>query len=199
MKKIGLLGGTFDPVHNGHLIISEYLYEELDLDEIWFIPAHIHPLKDNNGISDAGHRLSMLQLAVADNDHFKISELEISREGVSYTVDTLDQLHKTYRDIDPRFFYFIGMDNVNDLPRWKKPWQILENCQVVAFGRPGFKPDPAVEEYLPHIRFIHVPLLEISSTLIRKRVTEENSVRYLVPEAVRKYISDHGLYRSPGK
>lgn len=199
MKKIGLLGGTFDPVHNGHLIICEYLRDELNLDEIWFIPARIHPLKDNTGISDPEHRLNMLRQAVSDNEYFKVSEIEISREGVSYTVDTLKELHRVYRDISPQFYYFIGMDNVNDLSRWKEPWQILKSCQVVAFGRPGFEPESSVAAFLPSIKFVHTPLLEISSTLIRNRVRDGHSVKYLVPETVRKYIAEQGLYLSAGK
>lgn len=199
MKKIGLLGGTFDPVHNGHLIISEFLRDELNLDEIWFIPAKIHPLKDNVDISKASARLKMLQLAIADNPCFKVCDIELSREGISYTVDTLHQLIRTYRHISPQFYYFIGMDNVNELPRWKEPQEILKMCQVVAFGRPGFKPAESVSEFIPDIHFINVPLLEISSTIIRQRVKEDHSIKYLVPDGVASYIKEQGLYSRSGK
>ena len=196
MKKIGLLGGTFDPVHNGHLIISEYLREELSLDEIWFIPARIHALKKNQNISPAQIRLEMLQLAIADNPCFKINDIELQKDSVSYTVDTLRALEEKYRNLEPDFYFLIGMDNVNDLPRWKNPEEILSRCQMVAFGRPGFKPDESAERYLSSIQFIHVPLLEISSTLIRNRVKNGFSIRYLVPDPVLRYIQENKLYRN---
>jgi len=195
VKKIGLFGGTFDPVHNGHLIIAEFLRDELGLDEIWFIPAKIHPLKNNQEIIPASHRLKMLELAVAGNHRFRVNDVELKREGVSYTIDTLNELMQRYRDISPRFYLFIGMDNVNDLYRWREPHQVLKKSQVVAFGRPGFKPDVKAKEFLPKIKFIHVPLLEISSTFIRERIRNGRSVRYLIPDEVNEYIVRNNLYR----
>lgn len=194
-QKIGLFGGTFDPVHNGHLIIAEYLRDELHLDEIWFIPTGKHPLKDNRQITSVEHRLNMLRLAIADNEKFKISEIEIHRPGISYTIDTLNELTDKYRDSQPRFYYFIGMDNVNELPKWKDPHRILEKCQVVAFGRPGFQPQPEARQFVPRIQFVHVPLLEISSTFVRQRIKEGRSVRYIVPKEVERYIYEKALYR----
>jgi len=199
MRKIGLLGGTFDPIHNGHLIISEYLREELVLDEIWFIPARVHALKNNEIISPPEVRMAMLELAILENKHFKSSDVELVNPRTSYTVDTLESLHKMHSSLNPRFYFFIGMDNVNELPQWKKPTEIFTKCQVIAFGRPGFKPSDEVRPFLPHIQFLHIPLLEISSTLIRKRVEEGKSIRYLVPESVMHYIKENQLYTSPGK
>ena len=193
--QIGLFGGTFDPVHNGHLIIAEFLRDELNLDEIWFIPAKIHPLKNNKEITPASYRLKMLELAVANNNRFRVNDVELRREGVSYTIDTLNELLQQHRDISPRFYLFIGMDNVNDLYRWKEPHQVLEKSQVVAFGRPGFKPDARAKEYLSKIKFIHVPLLEISSTFVRERIRNGRSVRYLIPDEVNEYIEQKNLYR----
>lgn len=195
MKKIGLFGGTFDPVHNGHLIIAEYLRDELGLAEIWFIPAKIHPLKDNHVITGEVHRLKMLELAVADNPLFSVSRVELERDQVSYTIDTLNTLLERYRDLDPKFYFFIGMDNVNDFHRWRQPREILQKCQVVAFGRPGFKPNDTVLEFIPHIKFVHVPLLEISSTFVRQRIRAGRSVRYLVPDRVLLYIQQKQLYK----
>ncbi|GAB4371986.1 MAG: nicotinate-nucleotide adenylyltransferase [Calditrichia bacterium] len=195
MIKIGLLGGTFDPVHNGHLIISEYLRDEFELDEFWFIPAKIHPLKDNKTITPVEQRLKMLELAIADNEHFRICEVELQREGVSYTIDTINQILEENREKSPELYFFIGMDNVNELHRWKSPHEILQKSHVVAFGRPGFTPNQSAEEFLPSIQFIHVPLLEISSTFIRNRIHAGKSVRYLIPSSVEKYIRDNGLYR----
>lgn len=195
MKKIGLFGGTFDPVHNGHLIIAEYLRDELQLDEIWFIPAKIHPLKDNQEITPPHHRLEMLKLAVTDNKFFTVSDMELKREGMSYTVDTIDGVLKSYSKTPPKLYFFIGMDNVNDLHRWKAPEKILKKCQVVAFGRPGFTPDEQAKPFLSSIQFVHVPLLEISSTFVRRRLHHGHTVRYLIPEAVERYIKEKQLYK----
>ena len=194
MRKIGLLGGTFDPVHNGHLIIAEYLRDHLSLEEIWFIPARCHPLKDNVNISPPEIRYRMLQMAIANNPSFKSMDVELKREGVSYTIDTLNYLADKYRTLVPEFYFLIGMDIVNELPRWKDPQQILEKSRVIAFGRPGFKAEEAAKDFLPYIQFIHVPLLEISSSLIRQRCQDGHSIRYLVPEEVREFIVKKKLY-----
>jgi len=199
MKKIGLLGGTFDPIHNGHLIIAEYLRDELLLDEIWFIPTKIHALKENEGISYPEIRNDMLELAISPNKNFKCVDIELTRPGVSYTIDTLELLLENYQRLNPKFYFFIGMDNVNELPRWKDPEMIMAKSQLVAFGRPGFTPSNEVKNLLPQIQFIDVPLLEISSTQIRKRVAEGKSIRYLVPDSVLQYIKENQLYKSPGK
>ena len=119
----------------------------------------------------------------------------MKREGISYTIDTLNYLINKYRYISPKFYFFIGMDNVNDLYRWKEPIQILQKCQVVAFGRPGFKPNEKTKEFLPLIKFVHTPLLEISSTFIRQRILGGHSIRYLIPEPVGEYIREKSLYK----
>lgn len=194
MKKIGLFGGTFDPIHNGHLIIAEYLRDELGLEEIWFVPAKIHPLKNNYEITSPEHRLNMLSLAIQDNPRFKVTEVELQREGISYTIDTIDELFRRHDGLDPQFFFFIGMDNVNELYKWKDPRGILRKAQVVAFGRPGFKADEKAKEFIPLIKFVNVPLLEISSTFIRQRIQKNRSVRYLIPAAVEQYIREKNLY-----
>jgi len=198
-RKIGILGGTFDPIHHGHLVIAEYLRDQLILDEIWFVPTRNHPLKDNQTISAPEVRFEMLQLAVSDNPAFRCSDVELKRAGISYTIDTLRYLAAELKPLDPVFYFLIGMDIVNELPRWKEPLQIMKKSKVIAFGRPGFHPDKLVEVYLPYIQFISVPLLEISSSLIRQRCREGRSIRYLVPEIVRKYIIDKGLYGQQGK
>jgi nicotinate-nucleotide adenylyltransferase len=198
-RKIGILGGTFDPIHNGHLIIAEYLRDQLLLDEIWFIPARHHPLKDNESISPPEVRLQMLQLAISDNPSFKCSDVEINREGISYTIETIDFLMAEFKYLYPELYFLIGMDIVNELYRWKEPMQILQKSKVIAFGRPGFQPTKEAESYLPYIQFIHTPLLEISSSLIRQCCREGRSIRYLVPEIVRKFIIDMGLYGQWGK
>jgi nicotinate-nucleotide adenylyltransferase len=197
MKKIGLLGGTFDPIHYGHLIISEYLRDLLKLAEIWFIPTKIHPLKSNDNITCDEYRVEMLELAIENNQYFKCCKIEIERGDISYTIDTIDQLYKDFKQIEPVFYLFIGMDNVNELDRWKEPMHIIRRTQVIAFGRPGFKTNKSSEKFLPYLKFIEVPLLEISSTDIRNRVREGKSVRYLVPDPVRTIIEQKGLYKQP--
>lgn len=195
MKKIGLFGGTFDPVHCGHLIIAEFLREDLVLDEVWFIPAKIHPLKSNQRITAEEHRLTMLQLAIADNPFFRVEEIELNRPNTSYTILTINELKKKYREISPEFYFFMGMDNVNQLYRWKEPMQLVRKCTVVAFGRPGIKQNKYSEKFLAHIRFVETPLVEISSTMIRNRLRENRSVRYFLPKAVGEFIEKNNLYK----
>ncbi len=194
-RKIGLFGGTFDPVHNGHLIIAEYLRDELKLDEVWFIPTKLHPFKSSQLISSDYDRMEMLKLAISSNPYFRTSDVEIKRPGVSYTIDTINELNQKYADQSAKFFFFMGMDNVNEFYRWKSPQQILEKCQVVAFGRPGFVPNKHAKPFLHYIQFIQVPLLEISATFIRQRVKEGRSIRYLVPDKVIDYIKKKQLYK----
>ena len=192
--KIGLFGGTFDPVHFGHLLIAEYIREELGLDHILFIPTHRHPLKNNSSLSSPAQRLEMVKLATADNPHFEVSDIELREEKTSYTVDTLRELNRQYGAHAPRFYFLLGMDNVNQLHLWKEPEALVKLCQIVAFGRPGFEPVSAARPFLPHITFLSIPLLEISSTEIRERVRRGKSIRYLVPDAVISFIRKNKLY-----
>jgi len=192
--KIGLFGGTFDPVHFGHLLIAEYIREELNLDHILFIPTHRHPLKDNKSLSSAVQRLEMIKIATADNPHFEVSDIELRDEKTSYTVDTLRELRRQYGENKPRFYFLLGMDNVNQLHLWKEPGELVKLCQIVAFGRPGFEPVAAARPFIPHITFLSIPLLEISSTEIRERIRKGKSIRYLVPDEVIAYIRKHKLY-----
>ncbi|MFZ0389714.1 MAG: nicotinate-nucleotide adenylyltransferase [Calditrichia bacterium] len=193
MKKIGIFGGTFDPVHNGHLIIAEFLRDELKLQEIWFIPAKVHPLKENKTISSAADRLQMLEMAVENNSCMKVSTIELERQGTSYTIDTLNALK--HQNPDCQFYFFMGMDNINELHQWKNGLELVQQCRMIAFGRPGFQPRDSAKPYLPHIQFVHVPLLEISSTFIRQRWKADHSIRYLVPAVVEAYIRDQKLYK----
>jgi nicotinate-nucleotide adenylyltransferase len=195
MKNIGLFGGTFDPIHIGHLIIAEFLRNELNLNEVWFIPAKIHPLKSNPSITKEKYRLEMLKMALSDNPHFCIDEVELKRKEVSFTTNTLDLLLQRYKEILPKFYFFIGMDNLNQLYRWKEPISILKKCQVVAFGRPGFTPSQTTNRFIPYIKFVQMPLIDISSSMIRKRIKLGLSVKYLVPEIIIKYIEEKQLYK----
>jgi nicotinate-nucleotide adenylyltransferase len=195
MKKIGLFGGTFDPIHNAHLIIAEYLREELDLDKIWFIPAKIHPLKSNTSVTREKYRLEMLKKAIVDNPYFQIEDLELKQKKTSYTISTIEELLNIYSQDQPKFYFFLGMDNINQLYRWKDPHRLIKICQLIGFGRPGFVPSKTAKQFLTYIKFVHTPLLEISSTMIRQRIGEGLSVRYFIPEAVNDYITTKGLYK----
>jgi nicotinate-nucleotide adenylyltransferase len=202
-SKIGVLGGTFDPIHLGHLIVSEYIREKLGLREVLFIPAG-QPwlkLKEEKHVSAAEHRLAMVRLAVASNRYFKVSTIEIDRSGPSYSIDTVLAL-KSRLGAGAEIYFIVGPDALAKLPKWKDPARLLEACKVVGIGRPGHGNADlrALESALPgvsqSIKLVDVPQIDISSTDIRKRVSQGLSIRYLVPEAVEKYIAEHKLYLS---
>lgn len=197
--KIGLLGGTFDPIHNGHLTIAEEARKKLELDTIVFIPAR-HPwLKSNRDITDSQHRLAMVRLATASNPHFEISTAELDRPGPTYTIDTVEAL-KTEFDLLDDIYFIAGSDAIADLPRWKDPERVVALCQIVGIGRPG-TPDidtEALKSLIPGVsdclRSVDIPPIDISSTAIRERVKAGLSVRDLVPPEVENYIAEHRLY-----
>ena len=200
-RKIGVLGGTFDPIHLGHLIVAEDLREKLGLGEVLFIPAG-HPwlkLKEEKPISPAEHRLAMVRLAIASNPCFKVSTMEIDRPGLSYSIDTVLEL-KAKLGAKAGIYFIVGPDALAELPKWKDPGRLLEICQVVGIGRPGHAQADlhTLESSIPgvskRIMLVDVPQIDISSTEIRNRVAQGLSIRYLVPEAVEKYIAEHKLY-----
>lgn len=199
MERIGILGGTFDPPHLGHLVIAEEARWQLGLEEVLFVPAGQPWLKSRREISDPKHRLEMLRLALAFNPHFRVSDIEIQRSGLSYTVDTLRAL-KEKRGEGAEFYFILGWDALASVPMWKEPEEIIRLCFLVAVGRPGSrKPKlselaqavPGIEE---RVIFLQTPQIGISSTEIRRRASQGLSLRYLVPEAVEKYIREHKLY-----
>lgn len=198
--RIGIMGGTFDPIHYGHLLTAEYVRDACGLTEILFIPAANSPFKLERKVAPASDRLTMTRLAVRDNPYFEASDIEMCRRGVSYTSDTIDELH---RQLDGRaeFFFITGADAINDLPDWHEAKHLLESCHFIAATRQGTKLDMA---YLReafgtlcenHIHQITTPELEISSTEIRERIGSGRSVRYMLPPAVADYIKKEGLYR----
>ncbi|MCX5994800.1 MAG: nicotinate-nucleotide adenylyltransferase [Chloroflexi bacterium] len=200
-SKIGVLGGTFDPIHLGHLIVAEDIRQKLGLGEVLFVPAG-RPwlkLKEEKPISAAEHRLDMVRLAVASNPYFKVSTLEIDRPGLSYSIDTILEL-KAKLGAGAEIYFIVGPDALAELPRWKDPGRLIEICQVVGIGRPGHTQTEShiLESSIPgvsqRIMLVDVPQIDISATEIRKRVAQGLSIRYLVPEAVEKYIAEHKLY-----
>lgn len=188
-RKIGLLGGTFNPPHLGHLIIAEQVRNQLDLEEVLFLPSAEPPHKKKKKTIDASHRLAMLTEAVSDNDGFSIEDAELKRGGKSYTYDTLVALKEKNPDVD--YYFIIGADMVQDLKNWYKIDELIKLVQFVAVNRPYY----SLETTYPVIG-VDVPNIDISSTLIRQKVKDDCSIRYLVPPEVENYIESEGLYKN---
>lgn len=197
MKRIGILGGTFDPVHLGHLIIAENTAEQVHLDEVMFIPSKTPPLKNINNISEPVHRLNMLKLAVRGNPGFVINDVEINSEGgePDYTVNTLLKLREQYINEQVKFYLIIGMDQLIKLDKWKDPGKLFLLSEVVVINRPGYLVTQVENEYSRQAIMVPVPNIDISSTDIRYRVSENRSIKYLVTPEVENYIYEHKLYK----
>ena len=198
-SKIGLLGGTFDPIHIGHLLIAEDAREALGLDTVVFIPAGRPWLKANQSVTDPQHRLAMVGLAIGPNPHFQVSDIEIRRQGPTYTVDTLEQLQHDYSPNTEKFL-ILGMDSLNELARWRSPERLFDLCVVVGVSRPGQeeididKLESIAEGASGKIVLISGPSIGISGADIRNRVVHGKSIKYRVPVDVESYILEHGLY-----
>jgi nicotinate-nucleotide adenylyltransferase len=198
---IGVLGGTFDPIHIGHLKVAEEAIARLDLPRILFIPAGQPWLKLNNAnaISPVQHRLAMVRLGIAGNPRLKLSTIEIERPGPSYTIDTIAQLQSQLGAGD-EIFFILGWDNLSQLPQWHEPRRLIEMCRLVAVPRVDFPlPDlPALEKSLPGITerviLFDRPRIDINASEIRRRAAQGLSISDFVPKAVESYIKEHGLY-----
>jgi nicotinate-nucleotide adenylyltransferase len=200
--RLGIFGGSFDPVHYGHLLLAECCREALALDEVWLVPAAQPPHKQDRRLAPGKARLEMLELALADHDQIQPSAVELSRGGVSYTVDTLETIRQQRPEAE--LFLLLGADSLRDLPTWRQPQRILELALPVAVRRSGNpEPDYAVlaglvpPAHLEHIRQLQVemPLVDLSSTELRRRARLGLSLRFRTPRAVEEYIRAHGLYR----
>jgi nicotinate-nucleotide adenylyltransferase len=198
--KTGILGGTFDPVHNGHLAIAGCAREKLGLDRVIFIPSNRTPLKERDDISSEKHRREMLRLATNHDAAYEISDIELRRPGISYTVDTVLQLRKDLNQ-DDELYFIVGWDSFNDLPKWKEAGKLIKLCKLVSLTRPGTeKPDLAeLDKEIPglsrNVIIIDMQPVDLSSTEIRKRIMQDLPVHGMVPETVEKYINENGLYR----
>jgi nicotinate-nucleotide adenylyltransferase len=197
--RLGVLGGTFDPIHIGHLILAEGARDALQLERVVLIPAGQPPHKHSIRVTAPHHRLQMVRLAIAGNGHLAISHVDLDRAGPSYTVDTIRLLQEAWGP-DARIHFLIGGDSLSELPTWYQPERLIEICQVVAVPRPGYDPDlDALDREIPgaadRVRVLHTPLVDLSATEIRDRVRNHRSIRYLVPELVEQYIYRHRLYR----
>ena len=197
--KIGILGGTFDPIHNGHLKIAEAARKKLGLNEVYFMPAAKTPLKEGISISAVEHRVKMVRLAIAGKPRFKLSTIELDRPGLSYTADTIAELRKKL-GAETELYFIIGWDSLSQFARWREPARIIRMCRLVAVPRPGYSlPDPkAMEAAIPGIAgsliVLDKPEIAISATEIRERVANGLSIRRLVPKPVAEYIQKNGLY-----
>ena len=200
--RIGIFGGTFDPVHLGHLLLAESAREQRGLDEVWFVPAAEPPHKRNCRRTEARHRVEMLKLAVGGHEAFRVCELEIERGGVSFTVETLEQIGRSHPEAT--LFLLVGADTLADLPNWREPARVCELALPTAVGRPGSPPpDVAVLGALVtaarlaeiEAAAVEMPLVGISATDLRSRAASGRSLRYRTPRAVERYIETHGLYR----
>lgn len=199
-QKLGIMGGTFDPVHLGHLVLAEEALMELALDKVLFVPAGNPPHKQNWKVTPASHRYMMTVMATNSNCSFTVLPIELDRSGPSYTIDTIAALGKLY-GTEAEFFFITGSDALSDLPNWKEAENLLGMCHFVAAARPGC--NGTIDETISHfgelgLQRIHrltTPELEISSTEIRERIRTGRSIKYIVPESVEHYILKEGLYR----
>ncbi|GAC1656627.1 MAG: nicotinate-nucleotide adenylyltransferase [Ktedonobacteraceae bacterium] len=203
IRRIGLMGGTFDPIHYGHLVVAEEVRATLHLAEVVFIPAGQPPHKQGEIVTAVEHRLAMLELAIASNPHFSISRVDVERAGPSYTVETLRLLRQQWGE-QTALYFIIGWDSLEELSTWRDPTGILTQLTaLVAIHRPGHQEVSGyrkhLEEQLPAIRqrlfTMPAPQLAISATDLRLRVAEGKPIKYQTPEAVENYIIQYGLYR----
>ncbi|PQJ35995.1 nicotinate (nicotinamide) nucleotide adenylyltransferase [Salinibacter sp. 10B] len=190
---IGLFGGSFNPPHVAHLVVAEIARDQLGFDEVWWIPNATPPHKSHDELAAVEHRLAMTRRAIADNPSFRVSEIEVGREGVSYTVDTLRVLQDEHPDTD--FGLLLGSDSLDHFGEWHRPDEIMERVPLVVYKRPGIIEDVPEPRFANRVRFVSAPVMEVSGTEIRSRRRAGRSIRYLVPETVRSYIREHNLYR----
>jgi len=197
LKRIGIFGGTFDPVHNGHLIMAENVKDQMHLDEVMFIPSRIPPLKNAENISEPEHRLHMLKLATEGNGSFKINDIELKSSGgePNYTVKTLLQLREEHSSEQVKFYLIIGMDQLINLHKWRDPGKLFLLTEVVIINRPGYLIQQVENEYARRGIFVPVPNIDISATDIRFRIKEKRTIKYLVPAEVEEYIYKNNLYK----
>ncbi len=188
------MGGTFDPIHNGHLVCAEEALRQFELDEVVFIPAGRPWQKEGRCVASAEDRYLITMLATASNDRFSVSRIEIDREGPTYTIDTLRAFASFYED-RAELFFIMGADALSDFGSWKDPEAVLAHARIIAAARPGYDPWGSGADWLQErVSVIEIPHLAISSTDIRERISKGLSVRYLLPPEVAKLIEQRRLY-----
>lgn len=193
MRKVGIMGGAFDPIHLGHLLAAEAAREQYALDEVWFMPSHIPPHKSKSGVSGQ-ERLEMVAAAVRSHPDFRTLDIELKRGGVSYTIDTIRELKQLHPDLE--FYFIIGADMVNYLPKWEGIEELATMLRFIGLQRPGsFLELDLLPSFIQDaVLLADMPLVDISSSLIRKRRASGHSVRYMVTEEVYEYIVRSDLY-----
>lgn len=198
--RVGIMGGTFDPIHIGHLVTAEAVRNEYGLDKVIFIPAAVPPHKQEQQVTPALHRYIMTVLATYSNPYFEVSPIEMNRPGPSYTIDTIYELVEKYGQ-DTDFYFITGADAIAEIPTWDRIEELLGLCQFIAATRQGFLPNvDNIKDYFgelgeKRIHRLNTPELEISSTDIRSRIKNGVSIKYIVPLAVEQYIYKEGLYK----
>lgn len=195
MKKIGLMGGTFDPIHLGHLLVAEQAREFVDLDEVWFVPAGKPPHKWGSLLTPSYHRLEMVKLGIADNPFFRCLDIEVTKETTSYTIDTVQTLKRMYPTY--QYYLILGTDMVRDLARWHKVDLLLESVSVIAMRRIDETIQPVMNHPMNECIWVSGGAeTNLSSTWLRGRLQQGLSVRYMIPEKVWYYIKEHHLYEA---
>lgn len=197
--RLGILGGTFDPIHIGHLILAEEAWYQLGLEKVLLVPAGDPPHKRDRPLTPVEHRVTMIELAIADNPHLELSRVDVDRPGPHYTVDMV-RLHLEQYGPGTDLYFLMGLDSLADLPNWHQPQQLVELCNLVALSRPDSGLDlEELEKQLPGLRwrviFLPMPELQIASHMIQQRVRQGRPIRYQVLPAVERYIHEHCLYR----
>ena len=200
-KRVGIMGGTFNPIHIGHLIIAEAAYEAYKLDEVLFVPSGISYMKDQSEILDAKKRVHMTGLAIEDNPHFALSTIEIDRDGNSYSYETLETLRK--QNPNTEYFFLVGSDTLFALETWKHPEILLPSCTILVAVRDGV-PMEKMQEHANYLKekfggsidLLKTPNIQISATDIRNRIADNRNVKYFVPESVLQFIEKKGLYKN---
>lgn len=199
-KRIGIMGGTFDPIHIGHLILAEKAYEELSLDEVWFMPSGNPPHKQNReGRATDQQRLEMVQRAIEDNPHFRLSTEEMHPDGYTYTYETLERLHEKYPD--HLYYFIIGADSLFDFDMWRKPERICQSACLLVAGRNDL-PEESLRKQMTYLEnkykgtfiLLHTPNLDISSQMLRTWIRKGETARYYLVDRVYDYIKEEGIY-----
>lgn len=200
MKKIGIMGGTFNPIHIAHLILAECAYEQFGLDEVVFFPSKRPAYKELDEVIEGKYRQEMIELSIRDNPHFSINTMEFNREGNTYTADTLTILKKEHPDCE--YYFILGGDSLFQIEQWRHPDIIFQSAHILAAQRQEYTNDALLQKiselkktYEADISILYVPMMDISSNMIRNRIRKNQSIRYLVQGLVQEYINEHGLYQ----
>lgn len=199
MKKVGIMGGTFNPIHHGHLFLAENAYEQIGLDQVLFMPSKLPPHKNNLYIVSEEHRKDMVMLAIQDNPHFAFSNMELEREGITFTADTLTILTKEHPDTE--YYFIVGADSFFMMPEWRDPKTVFRLSTILVAGRDEIGEDE-LDKQAQYLKdnfgarsiILRMPSLQISSAVIRERIAANKSIRYYIPDKVLEYISIQRLY-----